>query len=152
MTSAPDLRLPRTHFVGNASPEELDGWAAVADGVAAALAEDVLDRDRANADPRREIGLLRDAGLVTLLDPAHLGGGGAHWETAFLVLRRLARVDASVAQILAYHYLNKSNVSFTAPREQQDVWYRASIEGQWVWGDSVNPVDPDLELTPAGEG
>src|SRR5690606_9398823 len=27
-----------------------------------------------------------------------------------------------------------------------------TIAGRWIWGDSVNPTDPDLLLTPEGEG
>ncbi|NKF31007.1 acyl-CoA dehydrogenase, partial [Pseudomonas sp. BGM005] len=32
-----------------------------------------------------------------------------------------------------------------------DEWHRKTVEGRWVWGDSVNPTDPDLELTADGE-
>lgn len=152
MPDATTTSGPRTHWSGTADQSELDRWQSIAEGVARELAVDVLERDRANEDPRRELQLLRDSGLVTLLDPAELGGGGAHWETAFLVVRTLARVDASVAQVLAYSYINKSNIGFLLPREKQTTWYRATIDGQWVWGDSVNPVDPDLQLTPDADG
>ncbi|GAB3615884.1 monooxygenase [Okibacterium endophyticum] len=147
-----DASVPRTHYTGVASARELDHWQQVAESVARELAVDVLERDRANEDPHRELQLLRDAGLVTLLDPLEQGGGGAHWQTAFLVLRTLARVDASVAQVLAYSYINKSNISFTVPRQRQHAWYQRAIAGQEVWGDSVNPVDPDLELVADGDG
>jgi alkylation response protein AidB-like acyl-CoA dehydrogenase len=152
MPDATATTPPRTHWSGTAEQTELDSWQAIAEGVARELAVDVLERDRANEDPRRELQLLRDSGLVNLLDPAELGGGGAHWETAFLVIRTLARVDASVAQVLAYHYINKSNIGFLLPRDRQAEWYRATIDGQWFWGDSVNPVDPDLQLTQAADG
>lgn len=152
MTDTLAVAPARTHWSGNATQSELDHWQAVAEGVARELALDALDRDRANEDPHRELQLFRDAGLVNLLDPAPLGGGGAHWETAFLVLRTLARVDASVAQVLAYHYINKSNIAFALPPERQTEWYRSTIDGQWFWGDSVNPVDPDLQLTPDADG
>jgi alkylation response protein AidB-like acyl-CoA dehydrogenase len=152
MADATSTTPPRTHWSGAADQTELDRWQAIAEGVARELAVDVLERDRANEDPRRELQLLRDSGLVNLLDPAELGGGGAHWETAFLVIRTLARVDASVAQVLAYSYINKSNIGFLLPREKQAEWYRATIDGQWFWGDSVNPVDPDLQLTPDAGG
>ncbi|GGF05296.1 acyl-CoA dehydrogenase family protein [Mycetocola zhadangensis] len=142
----------RIHWSGAASQAELDSWQTIAEGVARELAVDVLERDRANEDPHRELQLLRDSGLVNLLDPVEFGGGGAHWETAFLVIRTLARVDASVAQVLAYHFINKSNISFLLPRAEQAEWYRATIDGKWFWGDSVNPVDPNLELTVNADG
>jgi len=144
--------IPRSPWSGNADEAELARWTAVAEEAAAALAVDALERDRANLDPHRELQLLRDAGLVTLLDPAEHGGGGAHWETAFKVVRVLSRVDSSVAQVLAYHYINESNIGFTAPPAEQAAWFRRTVEGRWVWGDSVNPVDPDLVLTPDGDG
>jgi alkylation response protein AidB-like acyl-CoA dehydrogenase len=142
----------RSHWLGAASAEELDHWTAVAERVAATLAEDALPRDRANQDPTVELDLLRDAGLVNLLDPAEYGGGGGHWESAFHVIRTLSRADASVAQILAYHYINSGNIVFaTDPRDQPD-WYRRTVEGRWIWGDSVNPTDPNLSLTPDEDG
>lgn len=144
--------VARSPWRGTADAAELARWSAVAEEAAATLAVDALARDRANLDPHRELDLLRAAGLVTLLVPAEYGGGGGHWETAFRVIRILARADASVAQVLAYHYINESNIGFTAPPAEQAEWFRRTAAGRWVWGDSVNPVDPDLELTPTDEG
>lgn len=144
--------VSRSPWSGRAEPEELERWSAIAERAAETLAGDALARDRANLDPHRELELLRDAGLVTLLVPIEHGGGGAHWETAFRVIRILARADASVAQVLAYHYINQSNIGFTAPPAERAEWFRRTAAGRWVWGDSVNPVDPDLVLTPSGEG
>lgn len=144
--------VERSPWSGRADAVEIERWTAVAEAVASTLAEDALARDRANQDPVAELRLLRDAGLVTLLVPEQFGGGGAHWETAFRVVRILARADASVAQVLAYHYINESNIGFTAPPAERDEWFRRTAVGRWVWGDSVNPVDPDLVLEPAGDG
>jgi alkylation response protein AidB-like acyl-CoA dehydrogenase len=142
---------PRSPWSGLADDAELAHWQSVAERVASTLATDALDRDRANLDPHDEVQLLRDAGLVTLLDPASAGGGGAHWETAFRVVRILARADASIAQLLAYHYINESNIGFVVEPAEQDSWHRRTVRGRWLWGDSVNPVDPDLHLVPAGD-
>ncbi|WP_030149371.1 acyl-CoA dehydrogenase family protein [Mycetocola saprophilus] len=137
---------------GVADAAERAHWEAVAAEVGARLGTDALERDRANLDPHAELNLLREAGLVNLLHPAEFGGGGAHWSTALHVVRVLARTDASVAQVLAYHYINASNIVFSAAPEAQEAWFRASIEGNWVWGDSVNPVDPALEVVREGDG
>ncbi|SEA81854.1 acyl-CoA dehydrogenase family protein [Leifsonia sp. 21MFCrub1.1] len=144
--------MTRSYWTGQADAAELAHWEAVATEAAARLAVDALDRDRANLDPTAELELLRDAGLVNLLDPAEFGGGGAHWETAFRVIRILSRADASVAQVLAYHYINSGNIGFAVAPERQPELYRRTIDGRWVWGDSVNPVDPDLTLTDLGDG
>ena len=142
----------RSRWTGTADAEERAHWRGIAERVAAELESDALQRDRANQDPTVELDLLREAGLVTLLQPAEFGGGGAHWETAFLVIRVLSRADASVAQVLAYHYINSGNIGFAADPSVQERWHRKTTEGRWVWGDSVNPTDPDLELTVDGEG
>ncbi|MGK9147771.1 acyl-CoA dehydrogenase [Plantibacter flavus] len=150
-TSVPEPVDGRTFWSGQADDAELAHWDAVATEVATKLAVDVLDRDRANLDPTAELDLLRDAGLVNLLDPAEFGGGGGHWESAFRVIRILSRVDASIGQLLAYHYINAGNIGFTAEPSTQAAWHRKTVEGRWIWGDSVNPTDPDLSLTPDGD-
>ena len=141
----------RTHWSGTADDAELAHWDAVATEVATKLAVDVLERDRANLDPTTELDLLRESGLVNLLDPAEFGGGGGHWESAFRVVRILSRVDASIGQLLAYHYINAGNIGFTADPATQAEWHRKTVEGRWIWGDSVNPTDPDLSLTQDGD-
>ena len=143
---------PRSHWSGTADRAELAHWSAIAREAATALAVDVVDRDKANLDPKAELVLLRQAGLVDLLVPAAFGGGGGHWETAFRVIRILAEVDGSIAQLLLYHYINQGNIGFIGDPAKQEDWYRKSAAGSWVWGDSVNPVDPALVLTPEGDG
>ena len=145
-------RLARSHWKGTADAAELETWSRTARQVAQTLAEDVTARDRANLDPVAELVLLREAGLVNLLVPAHFGGAGAHWETAFAVIRILAEVDGSIAQLLLYHYINQGNIGFIGDPAEQEGWYRRSAAAFWVWGDSVNPVDPDLVLVPEGDG
>ncbi|RQP09500.1 MAG: acyl-CoA dehydrogenase, partial [Microbacteriaceae bacterium] len=148
------LSAPRTrsYWSGTADAAELAHWRGVAERVAEQLGADALERDRRGEDPTTELDLLREAGLVDLLHPAEFGGGGGHWESALLVVRILSRTDASIAQVLAYHYINSANIGFAAAPEAQAEWYRRTVAGSWVWGDSVNPVDPDLLLTPDGEG
>ncbi|MDQ1131337.1 acyl-CoA dehydrogenase family protein [Microbacterium sp. SORGH_AS_0888] len=148
----PTQTLPRTHWSGVASDEELARWDAVATRVADTLRTDALDRDRANAQPFAEARLLQESGLTTLLDPAEYGGGGGHWESAFRAVRVIGRTDASIAQLLGYHYVNEANIALVAPAGERERWFRATIAGRWVWGDSVNPVDPNLTLTDTGEG
>jgi len=142
----------RTHWGGSADREETDRWDEVAERVAAVLGEDALARDRANAQPFAEAELLKASGLTTLLDPAEWGGGGAHWESALRAVRILARTDASIAQLLGYHYINSANIALVAPAGERERWYRESIAARWIWGDSVNPVDPNLTLTADGDG
>ena len=144
--------LPRTPFTGQADPAELDHWSAVAQQVADTLAVDALARDRANQQPYTETELLRSSGLLNLLVPSEFGGAGGHFETAFAVVRILATADGSISQLLAYHYFNQTGIAFYAPAEEQGAWWRRTVEGGWLWGDSVNPVDPTLSLKSDGAG
>lgn len=144
--------LPRTPWNGHADERELEHWASVARTVAQALAVDALARDAANQDPFSEVGLLRDSGLLNLLVPAESGGAGGHWESAFAAVRIIAAADGSIAQLLAYHYANQSSIAFYADPATQGDWFARSAAAGWLWGDSVNPVDPDLSLTAVDEG
>ncbi len=118
-------------------------------GVAAVLAKDALERDRANAEPLAEAQLLRDAGLPALLLPTSVGGAGLGWATALRVVREIAAADGSIAQLLGYHYVNVANLWWVGGIER---WGPPSASGQWLWGDAVNPTDPDLTLVPDGPG
>ncbi|NKX54463.1 acyl-CoA dehydrogenase family protein [Arthrobacter mobilis] len=151
-TTGTTTRAPRSPWTGSAGPDELARWKAAAQAAADELAADALERDRANQDPFREVDLLRRHGLVNLLVPREFGGEGAHWASALHVVRILAAADGSIAQLAAYHYINQGTIAFYAAPEQQADWFRRTAEGQWLWGDSVNPVDPTLELTPDGDG
>jgi alkylation response protein AidB-like acyl-CoA dehydrogenase len=142
----------RTPWTAPLQESETAHWDAVADDVAATLAQDALSRDRANQQPDGELKLLKDSGLANLLIPADYGGHGGHWSSALRAVRILARADASIAQILSYHYVNHAGIVFFGAPDRWGYWFSASADGKWLWGDSVNPVDPDLTLTPDDAG
>lgn len=146
------MTAARSQWTGVATREENAHWREVAQRVADELAVDVREREKAGDVPRAESALLQRSGLTTLLDPVELGGGGGHWSSAFLAVRVIARVDAGIAQLLGYHYANSATIALVAGADDRDDWYRRSIENTWLWGDSVNPVDPTLRLTPDGDG
>ena len=142
----------RSPWHGNADADERRTWLAIADEVGTALAADALLRDRENSRPFDAVNLLRTSGLANFLIPKELGGHGGHWETAFEITRRLARADASIAQILGYHWLNQACVVFYGPDpSKQAQWLSRSAENTWIWSDAFNPVSPDLELAWTGE-
>ncbi|ASN40624.1 acyl-CoA dehydrogenase family protein [Paeniglutamicibacter terrestris] len=144
--------LRRTPWTSQADEAEISHWSTIAQSVAETLAANALERDRANATPRAEAELLRSSGLLNLLVPAEFGGGGGHFESAFHTVRILATADGSISQLLAYHYFNQAGIGFYAAPANQATWWRRTVEGGWLWGDSVNPVDPTLVLTEDGEG
>jgi alkylation response protein AidB-like acyl-CoA dehydrogenase len=127
-------------------------WIARARDVAAKLAVDAVERDKANAEPLAEAQLLRDAELPGLLVPQEYGGAGQTWRTALGVVREIAKTDGSIAQLIGYHYVNQSNLWLAGRPAVRESLGRGTAERQWLWGDAVNPIDPELVLTPDGDG
>jgi alkylation response protein AidB-like acyl-CoA dehydrogenase len=127
-------------------------WIARAREIADVLAEDALNRDRANASPAGEADLLRKSGLPGLLVPREYGGAGEGWRTALPVVREIAKADGSIAQLLGYHYVNSANLWLVGSAAVRERWARPTAEHQWLWGDAVNPIEPDLTLTPDRRG
>ncbi|WP_029003003.1 acyl-CoA dehydrogenase family protein [Azorhizobium doebereinerae] len=125
-------------------------WDAAAGQVAEALRADAAARDHAGLAPRRELELLRASGLLALLNPPAHGGGGGSFGDAFRAVRRIARVDTSVAQLLSYHYLHLINALWRAGAGQGEQLSRASVSGRWFWGGASNPRDPESQLTADG--
>ena len=139
---------PVVNAANGGPADEHSEWVRQAREVADILAADALERDRANLEPVAEAGLLRRAGLPALLVPRSLGGAGQTWRTALAVVREIAAADGSIAQLLGYHYVNSSNLWLVGGASVQELLGRGTAEHQWLWGDSVNPVEPDLSLTP----
>ncbi|MFI0773189.1 acyl-CoA dehydrogenase family protein [Streptomyces sp. NPDC021212] len=135
-----------------APPTTHDEWVATARAVAADLATDAVARDQANQPPFDEADRLREAGLLTLLIPTGRGGGGADWRTAYAVIREIAAADGSIGQLIGYHYLLSWNVRFFGDAAHTERVERAAAEGRWLWGGAFNPRDPDVVLTPDGDG
>ncbi|MFG1213359.1 acyl-CoA dehydrogenase family protein [Xanthobacter flavus] len=143
----PPAARPSHLSLAPAAPVRPD-WIALARGVADALAPDAAERDRIGASPKRELALLREAGLLELLFSPEHGGGGGSFTDALLAVRVIGRADASIAQLLAYHYLHLTNALWRASPEQAAALARASVAGRWFWGGASNPRDPESRLAP----
>ncbi|MDO8184908.1 acyl-CoA dehydrogenase family protein [Conexibacter sp. JD483] len=143
MTSTtPSGTTPRTH----------DDWLATARTVAAELASDALERDRANTLPHAQIDLFRSSGLLSLLVPAEQDGGGGDWRTAYQVIREIAAGDGSLGQLIGYHFQISWNAGFFANWELLAELSREGAAQGWFWGGAFNPRDADLKLTRTSGG
>jgi alkylation response protein AidB-like acyl-CoA dehydrogenase len=152
MTNAPArLAISSTPADVHGAPVETN-WLAVADDVAAKLRTTAVAREAAAAAPHVEIELLRQAGLLTLLNAREFGGGGALFRDAFRVVRTIARADTSIAQILSYHYLLSHSAFWRSGPAQQASLVRQSVQQRWFWGGASNPRDPLTILTVDGDG
>lgn len=140
----------RSAWKSSAPPASHEQWLQRAGEVASVLGEDVVERDHRNTSPADQIVLLKESGLVTLLGPA-AGSGGANWATANTVTRRVAQSDASLAQLLGYHYLWTSMPRLWGTDEQRERFEDKSAREDLFWAASVNPRDKDVVIRDEGD-
>jgi alkylation response protein AidB-like acyl-CoA dehydrogenase len=128
-------------------PNTPEDFFARAEQVAALLHADEAIRDRGNIVPHRQVQLLKDAGLVTLLGPKSAGGGGQTWKQAYQVVRLIAQGDGSLAQLLGYHYIWFWSAALCGTDEQRSRHNHWLTENTYFIGGAVNPRDADLLVT-----
>jgi alkylation response protein AidB-like acyl-CoA dehydrogenase len=116
------------------------------------LATDAVARDQAGKPPFDEVSRLRESGLLTLLIPAGLGGGGADWPTVYSVVREIAAADGAIGQLLGCHYfMSWSARFFTEPDLAARLEQRSAAE-QWCWGGGLARQEPALSLARNAQG
>ena len=132
-------------------PQDSGEWIARAVEVSDILATDAVERDRAGKAPVAEVALLKASGLITLLGPAEFGGGGQRWDTAYRVIRTIARGDGSIGQLLGYHYLWAWAARLVATEGQIAAVEQLYTENNFLFGGAVNPRDADLVIREDGD-
>ena len=147
----------QTHQAAGYPASELAGYPATADGwldrarqVAKILAVDAAAREREGRAPHREVQLLKDSGLVTLMGPTAHGGAGETWPTALRACREVSKADASVGQLLGYHYLWAWATRFFGTEEQASREEARYTQNCLFYSGAINPRDKNL--TAADEG
>jgi len=138
-------------FGQQADDTSFKGWLASADGLAEWLRARGAEADRRGGEPAEEIAALRSSGLLPVTQPITVGGGGASWRQAMQIVRRVARGDSSIGQLLAYHYLNSHFAWIEGKPDQITALATKSVAGNWYWGGVVNPRDPAISLRPHGD-
>ncbi|MFJ3303888.1 acyl-CoA dehydrogenase family protein [Streptomyces sp. NPDC086549] len=127
-------------------------WLRVARETADDLATDAVAREQAGKVPFDEVSRLREAGLLTLLVPAELGGGGADWPTVCSVVREVAAADGAIGQLLGCHYFLSWSARFlTEPALAARIEQQSAAEG-WCWGGGFAGQEPSLTLTRTSGG
>jgi alkylation response protein AidB-like acyl-CoA dehydrogenase len=116
------------------------------------LATDAVVREQAGKAPFDEVSRLREAGLLTLLIPAALGGGGADWPTACAVVREIAAADGAIGQLLGTHYFLSWSARFLGDPLCTGRLDRRSAAEQWCWGGGLARQEPQLALAPTAGG
>jgi alkylation response protein AidB-like acyl-CoA dehydrogenase len=116
------------------------------------LRADAAARDLAGAEPTREVQLLKESGLLTLLIPADRGGLGESWLTVNAVTRMVAAADANVGHLLGYHYVQLWRGELFDRPGLVERLQRETVAGNHFWAGISNPLDANLELTPVDGG
>ncbi|MGW4561939.1 acyl-CoA dehydrogenase family protein [Streptomyces sp. NPDC004561] len=127
-------------------------WLRVARETADDLATDAAAREQAGKAPFDEASRLRESGLLTLLVPAGLGGGGADWPTAYAVVREIAAADSAIGQLLGCHYFLSWSARFFAEPSLAAQVERQSAAEQWCWGGGFARQEPPLTLARTAAG
>jgi alkylation response protein AidB-like acyl-CoA dehydrogenase len=127
-------------------------WHARADRLAADLAATAVERDRRGGHAKRERDLVRASGLLALSIPRAHGGDGATWADTQAVVRRLARVDGSLAHLFGFHHLLVATVRLFGAQTQWAAAYADTVARGWFWGNALNPLDPRTSIRAVAGG
>lgn len=123
-----------------------------AEQISADLARRGAVLDAEGRPPIGEIATLKAEGLLNALHPTEIGGGGLGWVDGLRLVRILARGESSIGQLLGYHYVNSQYPYWAAhdPQKAHDLGVE-TVAKSLYWGAAVNPRDPGLTLTKAGD-
>jgi alkylation response protein AidB-like acyl-CoA dehydrogenase len=143
--------LKQSSWQNQPVPHDAASWIQRADEVAAILAVDALERDRAAEIATHEVRLLKDAGLTTILGPTQFGGGSQSWQTALQIIQVVSAADASVGQLLGYHLLWAWAVRLVGTDDQIAAVEQLYTSENLFFGGAVNPRDSDLNIEDAGD-
>jgi alkylation response protein AidB-like acyl-CoA dehydrogenase len=142
--------LRTSPWEGQPVPATPADWTARAEEVAAILAPDAVERDRAGAVPDAEVQLLKDSRLTLILGPEAHGGGGQPWTTALQAVRAVSAGDASIGQLLGYHLLWAWAVRLVGTEAQIAAVEELYTSQNLFFGGAVNPRDNDLAIEDRG--
>jgi alkylation response protein AidB-like acyl-CoA dehydrogenase len=128
-----------------------------ADAVAADLAVGSAERERTGTSLLPQLRQVADAGLLAVTVPAAHGGPGLPASTRIDVLRRLARGDGAVGQLLLSHFVITEAISGLgdadpAPRIYRDVLAGAQLGNATAERGTKTALERRTTVTPRGDG
>ncbi|MGQ3089861.1 MAG: acyl-CoA dehydrogenase family protein [Methylophilus sp.] len=138
MKLAVDSQSKHAHLHGvdfSGTPQQL------ADQLSAYLARSAVERDIAGGTPYEQRQAVRDSGLLKLLIPEAYGGLGGSWLEIYAIIRQIARVDSSIAQVFAFQFLMLTSIRLYASQAQWQHYYRLTASQNIWWGNALNPLD-----------
>ncbi len=131
------------------SAEQIQLRKSVREFAEAELAPHVLEWDEAQVFPREAIRKIAALGLIGSIFPEDLGGAGLGYIDYAIILEELARIDPSVALIVAAHTSLCANHIYTAGTPEQQRRYLPRLAaGEWLGCWSL--TEPDAGSDAAG--
>ena len=128
--------LHHQKFTSDGLPTSAEGWLERARQVSEILEENAVARDIENKSPLAEISLLKSAGLLKVLGPIEIGGGGQSWELGYKIIREVAKGDGSIGMLLGYHLLWSTTANVVGNDEQKTRVQKLIIENNYFVGGS----------------
>jgi len=115
------------------TPDQLQLRREVRDFAAREIAPHVMEWDEAQQFPAPVIKKLGELGYMGAIFPEELGGAGMGYVEYSIIIEELARVDGSVAIILAAHTSLCTNHIYKAGTEEQKRHYIPKLaSGEWL--------------------
>jgi alkylation response protein AidB-like acyl-CoA dehydrogenase len=105
------------------------------------LAKTAVERDAAGGTPYEQRQAVRDSGLLKLLIPKNLGGLGGSWQEIYTIIRLIARVDSSIAQVFAFQFLMLTSIRLYGTEAQWQRYFELTASHNLWWGNALNPLD-----------
>jgi len=105
------------------------------------LALSAVERDALGGTPYEQRQAVRDSGLLKLLIPTSLGGLGGDWQQIYQIIRQIARVDSSIAQVFAFQFLMLTSIRLYGDEAQWQHYFKLTARQNLWWGNALNPLD-----------
>ena len=114
---------------------------AITDQLCDYLAQTAVARDVAGGTPYEQRQAVRDSGLLQLLIARAEGGLGSDWPQIYRIIRQIARVDSSIAQVFAFQFLMLASIRLYGTTQQWQHYFRLTAAKNLWWGNALNPLD-----------
>lgn len=139
MTLALNLRPPAAEaehgIVFDGTPQQRT------EQLCAYLAQTAVERDVAGGTPYAQRQAVRESGLLALWIPQQAGGLGASWTQTYRIIRQIARVDSSMAQVFAFQFLMLASLRLYGSEAQWQHYFQLTASHNLWWGNALNPLD-----------
>ncbi|MCP1243080.1 acyl-CoA dehydrogenase family protein [Acetobacter lambici] len=139
---------PRNDLVRATRPQKVEAypqdWVKAAQQLAQEFAQGAVQRDLDGTRPVEQIRGLRESGLVSLLYPKALGGGGGSLQDAAQSVLEIAKVDGSTAALLGFNYYNSLVPLLTDYTGANDDIVRHAADNRFFWGNVTQYVNKEF--------